>query len=175
MQFKGKIIESLPVVTGQGARGQWVKQGFVLEYESGQYPKSIAFDVFGDEKLQKFRISVGEELICDIDFKAVKGRNGGTFNSVDCWNVTRVNQVQQQAQPQQQAPMQQPQQAAAAPQGCQVVYPDRQPAQAPQQPTQQPPYQPPQQTQAPFPPQDVPQDDGQLPFWWGNGIIKENI
>ena len=148
MQFKGKIIEALPVVTGQGARGQWVKQGFVLEYESGQYPKSIAFDVFGDERLQKFRISVGEELICDIDFKAVKGRNGGTFNSVDCWNVTRVNQVQQQAQS--------PHQAAAAPQGCQVVYPDRQPAQAPQQPTQQ--------TQAPFPPQDVPQDDGQLPF-----------
>ena len=142
MQFKGKIIETLPVVTGQGARGQWVKQGFVLEYDSGQYPKSIAFDVFGDERLQKFRISVGEELICDIDFKAVKGRNGGTFNSVDCWNVTRVNQVQQQAQPQQ------PQQAAAAPQGCQVVYPDRQPAQAPAQP----------QGQAPA------QDDGQLPF-----------
>ena len=155
MQFKGKIIEALPVVTGQGARGQWVKQGFVLEYESGQYPKSIAFDVFGDEKLQKFRISVSEELICDIDFKAVKGKNGYTFNSVDCWNVTRVNQVQQQAQPQRQAPMQQPQQAAAAPQGCQVIYPDRQPAQATQQP---------QQTQAPFPPQDVPQDDGQLPF-----------
>ena len=168
MQFKGKIIEALPVVTGQGARGQWVKQGFVLEYESGQYPKSIAFDVFGDERLQKFRISVGEELICDIDFKAVKGKNGYTFNSVDCWNVTRVNQVQQQPQ-QQQAPMQQPQQAAAAPQGCQVVYPDRQPAQAPQQTQNQP-----QQTQAPFPPQDVPQDDG-LPFWWGNGTYKWNF
>ena len=149
MQFKGKIIEALPVVTGQGARGTWVKQGFVLEYESGQYPKSIAFDVFGDEKLQKFGISVGEELICDIDFKAVKGRNGGTFNSVDCWNVTRVSQVQQQA------PTQQPQQAAVAPQGCQVIYPDRQPAQAPQQP---------QQTQVPFPPTGTPQDDGQLPF-----------
>ena len=116
MQFKGKIIEALPVVTGQGARGTWVKQGFVLEYESGQYPKSIAFDVFGDEKLQKFRISVGEELICDIDFKAVKGRNGSTFNSVDCWNVTRANQVQQQAQPQ----------------GCKTYYPN-QPQQAPQQ------------------------------------------
>ena len=76
MQFKGKITEALPVVTGQGARGQWVKQGFVLEYESGQYPKSVAFDVFGDERLQKFRISVGEELICDIDFKAVRGKNG---------------------------------------------------------------------------------------------------
>ena len=144
MQFKGKIIEALPVVTGQGARGTWVKQGFVLEYDSGQYPKSIAFDVFGDERLQKFRISVGEELICDIDFKAVKGRNGSTFNSVDCWNVTRVNQVQQQAQPQ----------------GCQTYYPNQQPAQAPQPQTQ---YQP-QQTQAPLPPPANTQGDGQLPF-----------
>ena len=145
MQFKGKIIEALPVVTGQGARGAWVKQGFVLEYESGQYPKSIAFDVFGDERLQKFRISVGEELICDIDFKAVKGRNGGTFNSVDCWNVTRANQVQQQAQPQ----------------GCQTYYPNQpQQAQAPQPQTQ---YQP-QQTQAPLPPPANTQGDGQLPF-----------
>ena len=144
MQFKGKIIEALPVVTGQGARGQWVKQGFVLEYDSGQYPKSIAFDVFGDERLQKFRISVGEELICDIDFKAVKGRNGSTFNSVDCWNVTRANKVQQQAQPQ----------------GCETYYPNQQPAQAPQPQTQ---YQP-QQTQAPLPPPANTQGDGQLPF-----------
>lgn len=141
MQFKGKIIEALPVVTGQGARGQWVKQGFVLEYESGQYPKSIAFDVFGDERLQKFRISVGEELICDIDFKAVKGRNGGTFNSVDCWNVTRVNQVQQQAQQQ----------------GCQTYYPNQQPQQAPTQAPQQTAYAP-QQT-----PQPQPQAPAQQP------------
>ena len=141
MQFKGKIIEALPVVTGQGARGSWVKQGFVLEYDSGQYPKSIAFDVFGDEKLQKFRISVGEELICDIDFKVVKGRNGGTFNSVDCWNVTRVNQVQQQAQPQ----------------GCQTYYPNQQPQQAPTQAPQQTAYAP-QQT-----PQPQPQAPAQQP------------
>ena len=152
MQFKGKIIEALPVVTGQGARGQWVKQGFVLEYEPGQYPKSIAFDVFGDERLQKFRISVGEELICDIDFKAVKGRNGGTFNSVDCWNVTRASQVQQQAQPQ----------------GCQTYYSNQQPqqAQAPQQaayvPPQQPAYVPP-QSQAPMQ-QPVAAEEQGLPF-----------
>ena len=138
MQFKGKIIEALPVVTGQGARGAWVKQGFVLEYDSGQYPKSIAFDVFGDEKLQEFRISVGEELICDIDFKVVKGKNGGAFNSVSCWKVTRVSQVQQQAQPQ----------------GCQTYYPNQQPTQAPQQAAYMPPQpayaQPQPQPQAPM-------------------------
>ena len=148
MQFKGKIIEALPVVTGQGARGTWVKQGFVLEYDSGQYPKSIAFDVFGDERLQKFRISVGEELICDIDFKAVKGRNGSTFNSVDCWNVTRANKVQQQAQPQ----------------GCQTYYPNQQPQQAPQQTAYAPQQTPQQQPQAPMQQPTAAADAGQLPF-----------
>ena len=149
MQFKGKIIEALPVVTGQGARGSWVKQGFVLEYEPGQYPKSIAFDVFGDERLQKFRISVGEELICDIDFKVVKGKNGGTFNNVDCWNVTRVNQVQQQAQPQ----------------GCQTYYPNQQPQQAPTQAPQQTAYAP-QQTPQPQAPAQQPAatEEQSLPF-----------
>ena len=136
MQFKGKIIEALPVVTGQGARGQWVKQGFVLEYESGQYPKSIAFDVFGEEKLQKFGISVGDELICDIDFKALKGRNGNTFNSVDCWNVIRVAQEQAQAaqmQPQYPTQPQYPQQTQYPQQQCppQQQYP---PQQYPQHP-----------------------------------------
>ena len=151
MQFKGIIKEALPVVTGQGARGQWVKQGFVLEYEPGQYPKRIAFDVFGSDKLQEMRISVGEELICDIDFKVVKGKNGGTFNNVDCWRVTRANQVQQQAaaQPQQQA------------QGCQPYYPNQQPVQAP--PQQQPLYPP--QGQAQQPSGDVTQAGGDgLPF-----------
>ena len=148
MQFKGKIIEALPVVTGQGARGTWVKQGFVLEYDSGQYPKSIAFDVFGDERLQKFRISVGEELICDIDFKAVKGRNGSTFNSADCWNVTRANKVQQQAQPQ----------------GCQTYYPNQQPQQAPQQTAYAPQQTPQQQPQAPMQQPTAAADAGQLPF-----------
>ncbi|MGM9733840.1 MAG: DUF3127 domain-containing protein [Prevotella sp.] len=166
MQFQGKIVEALPVVTGEGARGQWVKQGFVLEYEPGQYPKQIAFDVFGSDKLQEMRISVGEELICDIDFKVVKGRNGGTFNNVGCWRVTRVNQVQQQqavqqavVQPQQQAI---PQQAVQQqPQGCQPYYPDRQPQQAP--PQQQPLYPPQGQPQQPV--GDVTQSgsDG-LPF-----------
>ena len=159
MQFKGKIIEALPVVTGQGSRGQWVKQGFVLEYEPGQYPKQIAFDVFGSDRLQEMRISVGEELICDIDFKVVKGRNGGTFNNVDCWRVTRVNQVQQQ-QTVQQPPQQQamPQQAAQPTQGCQPYYPNQQPVQAP--PQQQPLYPP--QGQQPQP-QDAMQQSG-LPF-----------
>ena len=168
MQFKGKIIEALPVVTGQGARGQWVKQGFVLEYEPGQYPKRIAFDVFGSDKLQEMRISVGEELICDIDFKVVKGKNGGTFNNVDCWRVTRVNQVQQQ-QAVQQYPQQQamPQQQAVQqqPQGCQPYYPNQQPVQAPpqQQPLSTQQGQQPQQQGFANQPQDAAQQSD-LPF-----------
>ena len=88
MQFKGKIIETLPVVTGQGARGQWVKQGFVLEYESGQYPKSIAFDVFGEERIKQFNIQQGEELTVRFDFDAHE-YNGRWFNQIRAFNVEK--------------------------------------------------------------------------------------
>ena len=134
MQFKGKITEALPVVTGQGARGQWVKQGFVLEYESGQYPKSIAFDVFGDERLQKLGISVGEELICDIDFKVIKGKNGNVFNSVDCWRVEKVAQMQPQYQQQPQQTQYPPQQYPYQQQQQQYSYNQQMMQQSPQQP-----------------------------------------
>ena len=136
MQFKGKIIEALPIVTGQSEKGQWVKQGFVLEYESGQYPKSIVFDVFGSDKLQEYKISVGEELICDIDFKVIKGKNGNVFNSVDCWRVEKVAQMQPQYPQQSQHTQYHQQQYPPQQQYPQQQYPYQQ--QMMQQPPQQP-------------------------------------
>lgn len=148
MEFKGQITKILPVRTGQGARGQWVSQSFVLTYDTynAEHPKSICFEVFGSDKLQEFRLSLNEQIVCQLDFEA-REYNGKTFNSVRCWKVERPQMQQLQAQ----QPVQQPQQAAA-PQGCQPYYPNQQPAQTPTQapqqaayvPTQQPAYVPPQ-------------------------------
>ncbi|MDG1009005.1 MAG: DUF3127 domain-containing protein, partial [Amylibacter sp.] len=42
MEIKGRIIEILPLKTGQSANGEWRKQEFILETESN-YPKKICF------------------------------------------------------------------------------------------------------------------------------------
>lgn len=46
-QIIGRLIDIMPVVTGETERGQWQRGGFVLEvgYEN---PKKVAFTTFND-------------------------------------------------------------------------------------------------------------------------------
>ena len=135
MEITGKIIAVLPPKQGvsQSTGNAWMCQDYVLETQE-MYPKKVCFNVFGAEKIQEMNIQLGETLTVSLEINANEYQ-GKWYNQVKGWKVVRVSvQGQQQAQ--------------VPPQGCQVVYPDRQPAQAPAQP----------QGQAPV------QDDGQLPF-----------
>ena len=135
MEITGKIIAVLPPKQGvsQSTGNAWMCQDYVLETQE-MYPKKVCFNVFGAEKIQEMNIQLGETLTVSLEINANEYQ-GKWYNQVRGWKVVRVSvQGQQQAQ--------------VPPQGCQVVYPDRQPAQAPAQP----------QGQAPA------QDDGQLPF-----------
>ena len=135
MEITGKIIAVLPPKQGvsQSTGNAWMCQDYVLETQE-MYPKKVCFNVFGAEKIQEMNIQLGEMLTVSLEINANEYQ-GKWYNQVRGWKVVRV-------------PVQGQQQAQVPPQGCQVVYPDRQPAQAPAQP----------QGQAPV------QDDGQLPF-----------
>ena len=135
MEITGKIIAVLPPKQGvsQSTGNAWMCQDYVLETQE-MYPKKVCFNVFGADKIQEMNIQLGETLTVSLEINASEYQ-GKWYNQVRGWKVVRVSvQGQQQAQ--------------VPPQGCQVVYPDRQPAQAPAQP----------QGQAPA------QGDGLLPF-----------
>lgn len=135
MEITGKIIAVLPPKQGvsQSTGNAWMCQDYVLETQE-MYPKKVCFNVFGAEKIQEMNIQLGETLTVSLEINANEYQ-GKWYNQVRGWKVVRV-------------PAQGQQQAQVPPQGCQVVYPDRQPAQAPAQP----------QGQAPA------QGDGLLPF-----------
>ena len=135
MEITGKIIAVLPPKQGvsQSTGNAWMCQDYVLETQE-MYPKKVCFNVFGAEKIQEMNIQLGEMLTVSLEINASEYQ-GNWYNQVKGWKVVRV-------------PVQGQQQAQVPPQGCQVVYPDRQPAQAPAQPQGQ--------AQA--------QDYGQLPF-----------
>ena len=135
MEITGKIIAVLPPKQGvsQSTGNAWMCQDYVLETQE-MYPKKVCFNVFGAEKIQEMNIQLGETLTVSLEINANEYQ-GKWYNQVKGWKVVRV-------------PAQGQQQAQVPPQGCQVVYPDRQPAQAPAQPQGQTPA----------------QDDGQLPF-----------
>ena len=90
MEIQGKVIAVLPERSGVSARGEWKSQTYVIETQE-QYPKKMAFDVFGADRLAQFNILSGEviNVSFDIDAHEYQGR---WFNSIRAWNVTKVSQ-----------------------------------------------------------------------------------
>ena len=90
MEIQGKVIAVLPERSGVSARGEWKSQTYVIETQE-QYPKKMAFDVFGADKIASFSIHSGEviNVSFDIDAHEYQGRY---FNQIRAWNVTKVSQ-----------------------------------------------------------------------------------
>ena len=56
MDFEGKVMEILPAVTGQSARGTWERQTVVFEQPNKQYGKEIAV-TFMNKRAATTRVS----------------------------------------------------------------------------------------------------------------------
>lgn len=98
MEIQGKIIAALPEKSGVSARGEWKSQTYVIETQ-GQYPKKLAFDVFGADRITQFNLQVGDIATVFFDFDAHE-YNGRWFNSVRAFNVEKSGQQVQQPTPQ---------------------------------------------------------------------------
>lgn len=85
MELQGKVIAALPQRSGQGRNGEWVAQDFVIETHDA-YPRKMAFSVFGADRLQRFNIQIGQEVLVsfDIDAREYQGR---WYNSVRAYDV----------------------------------------------------------------------------------------
>lgn len=90
MEIQGKVIAVLTERSGVSARGEWKSQTYVIETQE-QYPKKMAFDVFGADRIANFGIQLGEviNVSFDIDAHEYQGRY---FNQIRAWNVTKVSQ-----------------------------------------------------------------------------------
>jgi len=86
MEIIGKIIELLPLKSGQSAKGSWSKQEYILETE-GQYPKKVCFMAWGD-KIDEFSIKQGEHLTVSVDIES-REYNGRWYTDIKAWQVRR--------------------------------------------------------------------------------------
>lgn len=89
MQLQGQIIAKLEPKTGVSQKGDWKKQEFVVETHE-QYPKKMVFTVFGQDKLERFNLCVGNEVevLFDIDAREWNGR---WFNDIKAWDVKKLD------------------------------------------------------------------------------------
>ena len=86
MEIAGKIVDLLPLQTGEGKNGTWKKQEFILETQA-QYPKKICISVWGD-KIDQFNLKAGEPVNVSIDVES-REYKGRWYTDVRAWKVEK--------------------------------------------------------------------------------------
>lgn len=113
MELQGKVIAVQPARSGVSARGEWKSQSFVIETHDS-FPRKMVFDVFGEERLTRFNIQLGQEVNVSFDIDAHE-YNGRWFNNIRAFDVRLVDPNTVSAAPAAQAAPAAPQQSANAP------------------------------------------------------------
>lgn len=87
LQLTGTIKQLLPVQSGVSARGNWSKQEFILEYQDGNYPKTVCMYVFGDDKVNDLRrYRIGETVTVSFNLSS-REVNGRWYHDIQAWRI----------------------------------------------------------------------------------------
>ena len=96
MEFEGKVLEILPPVSGQSARGTWERQTVVFEQANKQFGKEVAV-TFMNKGQDVSGLRVGESYTVSFDIES-RNYQGRWYTDVRAWRVQSL-QPQMQAQP----------------------------------------------------------------------------
>lgn len=117
LELEGRVESILSEQSGTSSRGEWVRGGFVVKTE-GEYPKTVAFEVLGRERLDKMKqyLKVGGLVKVSFDVSSREWQ-GKYFTSLTAFSVfakeSEIGQSQSQVQNIQQAQSAQPAQSPA--------------------------------------------------------------
>ncbi len=92
MDFEGKVLEILPPVSGQSARGTWERQTVVFEQPNKQYGKELAV-TFMNKGQEVANLRVGESYIVSFDIES-RNYQGRWYTDVRAWRVQPVQAAQ---------------------------------------------------------------------------------
>lgn len=119
LELEGRVASLLPEQSGNGARGEWFRAGFVIKTE-GEYPRNVCFEVLGRERWERVRQYLREGGLVKVSFDVSSREwNGKWFTSLTAFSVfskeSEIGQSGTQGVQQSAAPQPQPQ---AAPQSA---------------------------------------------------------
>ena len=100
MKVTGIITKVLPTQSGTSKAGkEWKKLSFLLT-TTEEYNNLYCFDVFGDEKVEKFEKYNKEGDVVDVDFNVKTNEwNDKYFTSLDAWKVFKAGGARQEEAP----------------------------------------------------------------------------
>ena len=92
MEFKGLVYKVLPVVKGQGARGEWVKQEVVFE-QPDEFNRKLVVGFWGDKAQDAAALKPGEMVEVAINLES-REYNGRWYTEARAWKLTRAAAAQ---------------------------------------------------------------------------------
>jgi hypothetical protein len=82
---KVRVVQVMPVVTGQGRNGEWRKQEIIVETTNSQYPKKVCISVWGD-KINPSLMQEGNVLNIDFDVES-REYNSRWYTDIKAWKM----------------------------------------------------------------------------------------
>ena len=96
LELTGKLLQKLPVQSGQSAKGAWSKQDFVLETQEN-YPRKVCASVWGADKVNELA-SFAEGSLVKMSFNIESRQfNERWYTDIRAWRVERVGSSQEGA------------------------------------------------------------------------------
>ena len=92
MEFKGLVYKVLPVVKGQGARGEWVKQEVVFE-QPDEFNRQLVVGFWGDKAQDAAALKPGEMVEVAVNLES-REYNGRWYTEARAWKLTRAAAAQ---------------------------------------------------------------------------------
>lgn len=86
MEVKGKVIQLLAPQTGQGKKGVWRKQEFIIETQS-QYPKKVCLSLWGD-KIDQFKVASGDIVVASFELES-REYNSRWYTEARAWKIVK--------------------------------------------------------------------------------------
>lgn len=86
----GKLLKVLDPETGTSAKGEWSKQGFIIETE-GEYPKQIHISIWNN-KIELSQFKEGDVLNVDVNISS-REFNGKWYTEVQAWKIDKIGGV----------------------------------------------------------------------------------
>jgi hypothetical protein len=87
LELSGKVIQILPMESGEGRTGQqWKKQYFVIEYMDGNYPKKVSIMLWGDKTDALKSIQIGSDVKVSFNVES-REYNGRWYTDIKAWRV----------------------------------------------------------------------------------------
>ena len=92
MEFKGLVYKVLPVVKGQGTRGEWVKQEVVFE-QPDEFNRKLVVGFWGDKAQDAAALKPGEMVEVAVNLES-REYNGRWYTEARAWKLTRAAAAQ---------------------------------------------------------------------------------